>query len=1474
MKHQIEGSEAFKKSRCDFYLVADFLAEPIQLWNNDVTIVGKKQLGELPDSEETKQLVKDQLMFEVGGGIVAVNMGDFKTPSIIQHLSGKAIFTMERGKTYGLEEGDIIYLSEGSEGKPLFPLTLIASTANRTFTKTSFRDIVEWLPSVVDLPASDSPLVKDEAKIAGRRLNYRTLQYRLQKQEMTNASDESLCPENLLYTMASMQLYDNPESFKDIRSEVANWLSKNGETELHGLPKLSSLVKSKSWEEYVSSINPENKSGIPGDGLSLVAIAEVYSVEILVITSDPRTDYVVKITPNKVENRRNFVLGYLDHLNFVSLIQPAGESSTVSAWNTTDLIDERELMIEDLLGKGSSGHVYSAMWNGFRVATKKILNIDRKKRDAFLKETLFLRKLRHPNIYLFMGTCIRDGDLYIVTEYMEKGSLKTMLAKEKKRLNWQLVLRMALDIASGMNYLHSYKPIIIHRDLKTGNILVDKDLNLKICDFGVAKFMQKENKVTRNYFSTVAWSSPELLENGGYTEKADIYSFGLVLWSILTGVEPWETKNEFQTIYAVLTSDERPIIPEGTIPKVKELIEICWAREPSVRPPFGKIIEMLRKIKDDPTSDTFENLPNWKKEKKDKVEDEESNPLMREMKALQSQLQEEIRKNKELLVRSSPGASLMPSDLRSNSLSITSPVKTIGEVDPMNEITAALERNSPSKLQGVEPEELRSRIIEMWNHEKTITEMIKNGAGDLKLLEKLKFQVQNSVQRLWEETDPMGGRSMVTLEVPKSPKLSKRSRTPEPKTKVLSNSTPDAGSASPERTKPIGTRRGSISSHFMRSSPDLKKEISLDEALKIEIPEKEAAPKENKRVVIQGGIRRSSVSIFGFGKSNDDASHKVPTSALKAAHHLEGKRGSLPEGADPNQSRSFSRRSFINFFKKGTDAPTSPTSSSPPNPFTMSMNDADRRKHLLPRPSLSETNVTFQHPDKQDIQPISPLSPIKFEVPVANTPIKKTLSKSSSDLPSFLGSREEKREGAVSPTEESLNNASFRPITPLRELESAESGIKVDLTLSMGTSSSSNSSFPSYSDLARKMSDAVSLPSTPVGNPPENPFSSESSFPSDPNYLSRENVEDNSNNNDNSNTDSSPKEEESTKTEVKEEEPKVVAPPVIADEPAPVPQNVVQMPDGLNAVWAIDFSELQFDKEKDEIGSGNSAVVYKGMFRGQRVAIKILQNEPDFAEFKKEIDILSFVRSPEICYFYGACVSPVYCIVAEFMGRGSLYNVMEDPKYKFTWKRVLRFATQAAASLNSLHNWKPTIVHRDIKSHNMLVDANSILKIADLGLSRFTTFDNQDTLFRARGSLAYMAPEVWTSSSSKVGLGFTTKSDVYSYAIVLWEMMWRCYHGKWRIPYPNLFPFAIVTQVSKMNKRPDLDPGMPKPLIKLVQLCWDADPTKRPDCGQIVALLEEITAEFEENPSEWGHAPPRPSLSESRQASLRKMAVS
>jgi len=154
---------------------------------------------------------------------------------------------------------------------------------------------------------------------------------------------------------------------------------------------------------------------------------------------------------------------------------------------------------------------------------------------------------------------------------------------------------MAKDVAQGMNWLHRSNPPIIHRDLKPTNLLVDENWTVKICDFGLSAVRRQEN-ITDNGIApgTPLWMSPEVLQGKPLNEKVDLYSYGIVLWEMLTGEEPYGDHDSYNTfVKAICNDNERPELPEDMHQSLKNLLELCWHREPEKRPTFDLIIELL-----------------------------------------------------------------------------------------------------------------------------------------------------------------------------------------------------------------------------------------------------------------------------------------------------------------------------------------------------------------------------------------------------------------------------------------------------------------------------------------------------------------------------------------------------------------------------------------------------------------------------------------------------------------------------------------------------------------------------------------------------------------------------------------------------------------------------------------------------------------------------------------------------------------
>ncbi|PWA94530.1 ACT domain-containing protein [Artemisia annua] len=258
-------------------------------------------------------------------------------------------------------------------------------------------------------------------------------------------------------------------------------------------------------------------------------------------------------------------------------------------------IDSRFLILDHKVASGSYGDLYKGTYHGQEVAIK-ILKTERVNTDLqkeFAQEVYILRKVRHKNVVQFIGACTKPPSLCIVTEFMSGGSVYDYLHKQRGSFKLPTLLKISIDISKGMNYLHQNN--IIHRDLKAANLLLDEHEVVKVADFGVARVKAQTGVMTAET-GTYRWMAPEVIEHKPYDHKADVFSFGVVLWELLTGKLPYEYLTPLQAAVGVVQKGLRPTIPKNTPPKLVELLEKCWQQDPSLRPDFTEIIEILNQI--------------------------------------------------------------------------------------------------------------------------------------------------------------------------------------------------------------------------------------------------------------------------------------------------------------------------------------------------------------------------------------------------------------------------------------------------------------------------------------------------------------------------------------------------------------------------------------------------------------------------------------------------------------------------------------------------------------------------------------------------------------------------------------------------------------------------------------------------------------------------------------------------------------
>lgn len=261
------------------------------------------------------------------------------------------------------------------------------------------------------------------------------------------------------------------------------------------------------------------------------------------------------------------------------------------------------------LGSGTYGSVYHGKWKGSDVAIKRIKAScfagrpsERERLIAdFWKEALILGSLHHPNVVSFYGI-VRDGpdgSLATVTEFMVNGSLKQFLQKKDRTIDRRKRLIIAMDAAFGMEYLHEKN--IVHFDLKCENLLVNmRDPHRPVCkigDLGLSKVKQR-TLVSGGVRGTLPWMAPELLsgKSNMVTDKIDVYSFGIVMWELLTGEEPYAEIHCASIIGGIVNDSLRPQIPTWCDPEWKSLMESCWASDPAQRPSFAEVAQKLRNM--------------------------------------------------------------------------------------------------------------------------------------------------------------------------------------------------------------------------------------------------------------------------------------------------------------------------------------------------------------------------------------------------------------------------------------------------------------------------------------------------------------------------------------------------------------------------------------------------------------------------------------------------------------------------------------------------------------------------------------------------------------------------------------------------------------------------------------------------------------------------------------------------------------
>ncbi|XP_076933604.1 calcium/calmodulin-regulated receptor-like kinase 2 [Bidens hawaiensis] len=259
-----------------------------------------------------------------------------------------------------------------------------------------------------------------------------------------------------------------------------------------------------------------------------------------------------------------------------------------------------------ILGQGSFGPVYKATMPAGEVVAVKVLASDSKQGETeFQTEVSLLGRLHHRNLVNLVGYCVDKGQRMLIYEYMSNGSLASFLYNEEKRaLNWQERLQIALDISHGIEYLHDGAvPPVIHRDLKSANILLDHLIRAKVADFGLSKEEVFDGR-NSGLKGTYGYIDPVYISTNKFTMKSDIYSFGIILFELITAIHPQQNLIDYVNL-AGMSSDgideilDNKLAGECDPEDVRSLAHIahrCLHKTPRKRPSIGEVSQAIARL--------------------------------------------------------------------------------------------------------------------------------------------------------------------------------------------------------------------------------------------------------------------------------------------------------------------------------------------------------------------------------------------------------------------------------------------------------------------------------------------------------------------------------------------------------------------------------------------------------------------------------------------------------------------------------------------------------------------------------------------------------------------------------------------------------------------------------------------------------------------------------------------------------------
>ncbi|KAL3821542.1 hypothetical protein ACJIZ3_007447 [Penstemon smallii] len=302
-----------------------------------------------------------------------------------------------------------------------------------------------------------------------------------------------------------------------------------------------------------------------------------------------------------IQNGVSHWLGGLNKVNGVS-------ASGILEYSYKEL-QKATLNFTTLIGQGAFGPVYKAeMVTGVTVAVKVLATDSKQGEKEFQTEVMLLGRLHHRNLVNLVGYCAEKNQHMLIYVYMSRGSLASHIYSEKcEPLNWELRVQIALDVARGLEYLHDGAvPPVIHRDIKSSNILLDQSMRARVADFGLSR-EEMVSKQASHIKGTFGYLDPEYISTRTFTKKSDVFSYGVLLFELIAGRSPHQGLMGFVEL-AAMNTEEKVGWEEIGDPRLEGKFDVvefnevatlahkCVNRIPKKRPSMRDIVQVFTRI--------------------------------------------------------------------------------------------------------------------------------------------------------------------------------------------------------------------------------------------------------------------------------------------------------------------------------------------------------------------------------------------------------------------------------------------------------------------------------------------------------------------------------------------------------------------------------------------------------------------------------------------------------------------------------------------------------------------------------------------------------------------------------------------------------------------------------------------------------------------------------------------------------------